>query len=64
MDYSSDKALKAFNISIITKTVRDKVAGFYFPQVKYKQGSLEKSYFPKLATVKPFHSGQVSQVLN
>lgn len=43
MEASSDKALMAFNISIITKTVNDKVEAFYFPQVKYKQGLVEKS---------------------
>jgi hypothetical protein len=32
---SSDKAFTALNISIITKTVRESVEAFYFPQVKY-----------------------------
>lgn len=40
---SSDKALIALNISIITNTVKDKVEAFYLPQVKYKQGLEEKS---------------------
>jgi len=35
---SSDKALKALNISINTRTVKDKVEAFYFPTVKYLQG--------------------------
>ena len=49
-------ALKALNISIITKTVKDNVEAFYLPQVKYKQGSFDKSYFPKFLTVNPFQS--------
>lgn len=43
MEDSSDKALRALNISIITKTVKDKVEAFYLPQVKYKQAFSEKS---------------------
>jgi len=43
IEASSDKALIALNISIITKTVKDKVEAFYFPHVKYKQGLVEKS---------------------
>lgn len=33
-DPSSDIALRAFNISITTRVVRESVLGFYFPQVK------------------------------
>lgn len=63
-DPSSDKALKAFNISNITNTVKDNVAGFYFPQVKYKQGSWEKSYLPKFYTEKSVQLGHCPQVRN
>ena len=45
-DCSSEIALKALNISIITNTVKLRVLAFCFPQVKYKQGSYEKSYLP------------------
>ena len=34
----SDIAFNAFNISIITNTVKAKVAGFFFPYMKYSQG--------------------------
>lgn len=53
---SSDKALTALNISIITKTVKDKVEAFYFPQVKYKQGSSSNLYSKKFLIVKPYQS--------
>lgn len=33
-DPSSDKALRALNISIITKTVNERVEAFLFPYVK------------------------------
>lgn len=33
-DPSSERALRALNISITTKVVNDKVLGFYFPQLK------------------------------
>jgi len=38
-EVSSLKAFKAFNISIITKTVKERVEAVDLPQVKYKQGS-------------------------
>jgi hypothetical protein len=34
-ELSSDMAFNAFNISITTKTLRDKVLAFTFPAVKY-----------------------------
>jgi len=37
-ELSSDKALKALNISITTNTVKERVEAFYFPNVKYLQG--------------------------
>jgi len=40
---TSLKAFKELNISITTKVVNAKVHGFYFPQVKYSQGSFAKS---------------------
>ena len=41
-DFSSLRALTALNISIMTNVVKDIVEAFYFPQVKYAQGSLSK----------------------
>ena len=62
---SSDKALKALNISINTNTVKDKVEAFYFPTVKYLQGcSSNWVYFPWLCTLKSFHPAQSVQFLS
>lgn len=43
MEESSLNAFIALNISIITKTVRDKVDAVFFPTVKYKHGSFSNS---------------------
>lgn len=64
IDPSSDNAFKALNISIMTKTERLRVDAFYLPQEKYKHGSLEKSYFPKLTTLKSFQSWHSAQFLS
>lgn len=42
-ELSSDKAFKALNISITTKTDKLKVLALTLPLVKYSQGLLEKS---------------------
>lgn len=42
-ELSSEIAFNAFNISITTKTLRDKVLAFTFPAVKYWHGFLTKS---------------------
>jgi hypothetical protein len=42
-ELSSEIALRAFNISITTRTDRDKVDAFTFPSTKYLHGSFCKS---------------------
>ena len=61
---TSDNAFKALNISIMTKTERLRVDAFYLPHEKYKHGSFEKSYFPKLATLKSYQSWHSAQFLS
>jgi len=39
----SDIAFIELSISIITKTVKDKVEALAFPAIKYEQGFFEKS---------------------
>ena len=41
-DPSSETALKASAIPMITKTVKDSVEAFHLPAVKYEQGALSK----------------------
>lgn len=45
-ELSSDKALRALNISITTKTDKLRVEALTFPLVKYSQGLFEKSIPP------------------
>jgi hypothetical protein len=47
---SSDRALRAFSISMTTSTERLSVLALTFPFVKYSHGFLEKSNPPKLFT--------------
>jgi hypothetical protein len=42
-ELSSEIALSAFNISITTRTERDRVDAFIFPDVKYEHGLFAKS---------------------
>lgn len=42
-ELSSEIALRALSISIITRTDRDRVDAFTFPSVKYLHGSCERS---------------------
>lgn len=51
-ELSSDRAFKAFSISITTRTDKLRVLAFTFPLVKYSQGFLEKSNPSKLVTLK------------
>lgn len=42
-ELSSDRAFKAFNISITTRTDSERVLALIFPLVKYSHGFAEKS---------------------
>jgi len=54
IELSSERALTAFNISMTTKTLNDKVDGFYLPQLKYSH-ELENVYLPQLGILKSVH---------
>ena len=56
-DWFSDIAFIAFNISIITNTVKERVDAFAFPDIKYLQGSAENSYPKNGCTEKSFQFG-------
>jgi hypothetical protein len=60
-ELSSDSALRALSISIITSTDRDRVHALTLPLVKYSQPLLEKSKPSKLLGWKPFQPGHSLQ---
>lgn len=60
-ELSSDSALRALSISMITRTDRLRVLAFTLPLVKQSQGLLVKSYPSKLLGWNPFHEGHSLQ---
>lgn len=49
---TSESALRALNISMATSTESDSVEAFVLPTVKYSQGSVNDTTWPKCPTVK------------
>ena len=61
---SSDKALRALNISMAMRTESDKVEALIFPSVKYLQGSVCMSSPSKSFTLKSVQSLQYPHVVS
>jgi len=60
-DPSSESALSALSISIVTNTDRDSVLALTLPSVKYEHGLSLKSKVSKLLTLKPSQVGHSDQ---